>query len=343
MTRVVILLSAISVAAAAGHFSDGMKAFEKKDFETARQCFSKILEDKDAGPLVDDALYWSARSFEAQDKKKEAREGYLQLLRRFRRSEYFDDALDRFVGIGGKRVELSDRSTPEKLWESFCGAVVEKDSECLLSCLGGEMKKVLKIMLGSDDADSFWAEGFSEITRTKTVKVEKEGEKQAVLSLSLKVGGGGQQVQKLSLVKEGSGWVIVDTVEKARRAAPPPVHVPMPMEVRGIGPGRAPGFRLDGALVRPPGGEEGKEDKTAVSWPEKNLTADEKAELVKLIRLLSSDSFAERERATSRIIEMGPAAGREIEELLEAPDPEVRFRARKIRAELSKTLSGKSE
>lgn len=311
MLRVLILFSAAALAGAAGDFSDGMKAFEKGRYDTARKDFSRIIEAGKPGPLLDDALYWRARCLEEQKKKKEAKKDYLWLLRQCGESEYAQDALKRFVAAGGKRTEIVDRSTPEKMWKSFCRAVFDGDAGSVLLCLGGEMKDSVRMVL-QEAPDSFRADMFENLARMRVAKIEKEGEDRAVLKLGLAGAGRDAGMFGLQLLKTDSGWIMEDTV-KLQRA-----------------------HRRN--VVPPPSAESSPAGEEKITWPDVELGAAEKSGLARLIRKLGSDSFLERELATKGIIELGPAVGPQIEKLLKAEDPEVRFRVRRIIAGLMEIL-----
>ncbi len=317
MFRVLILLSAAALAGAAGHFSDGMKAFEKGKYGRARKSLARVIEVEKPGPLFDDALYWRARCFEEEGNKKEAKKNYLRLLRQCGEGEYVADALKRFIAAGGKRAEIIDRSTPEKMWKSFCRAVFDGDVESVLLCLGGEMKTSVKMVL-QENPDSFRAEIFENLARMRVAKFEKKGKDRAILKLGLAGAGRDAGMFGLQLVKDGSGWIMEDTVRPnraARRNVPPPPPVAEPANV----------------------------DAANITWPDVELSAGQKKNLARLIGKLGSNSFVEREHATRQIVDMGPAAGRGIEKALEAGDPEVRIRARRIIRELAKVMADREK
>ncbi len=315
MFRVLILLSATALAGAAGHFSDGMKAFEKGKYGRARKSFTRVIEAEKPGPLFDDALYWRARCFGEEKNSKEAKKDYLHLLRQCGEGEYADDAFKRFMAAGGKRAEIVDRSTPEKMWKGFCRAVFDGDAESVLLCLGGEMKASVRMVL-QEDPDSFRAEMFENLARMRVAKFEKKGDDRVTLRLGLAGAGKDAGMFGIQLVKAESGWIMEDTIRPnraVRRNVPPPAAEPAPVDAANI------------------------------TWPEVELAAGQKKNLVRLIGKLGSDSFVERERATRQIVDMGSAVGREIEKALEADDPEVRIRARGIIRKLMEVMRDKEK
>lgn len=315
MFRILIFLSATALAGAAGHFSDGMKAFEKGKYDRARKSLARIIEAEKPGPLFDDALYWRARCFEEEKKQREAKKDYLRLLRECVEGEYGVDAFKRFIAAGGERSEIVDRSTPEKMWKSFCRAVFGGDAESVLLCLGGEMKESVRMVL-QEDPNFFRAEMFENLARMRVVKFEKKRDNRVVLMLGLAGAGKDAGMFGLKLVKADSGWIMEDTVKPdraARRNVPTQVAEPA------------------------------QADAVDISWPDVELKADQRENLAHLIEKLGSDSFVERELATRQILDMGPSVGKEIEKALEADDPEVRIRACRIIRELAKVMVSKEE
>lgn len=68
--------------------------------------------------------------------------------------------------------------------------------------------------------------------------------------------------------------------------------------------------------------------------PREELTPAESQQIARLIEQLGDDDFARREQAAQELVEVGLGAYRPVEQAVKSPDPEVRFRAAKILAEL---------
>lgn len=316
MNNILILFTAAALAGPAQNFSKGIESFRKERYEQAVLSFEQIIDEKVHGPLLDDALYWRGMCRWKQKNTKGARADFGRLLKEYPGSEYVAEAMKHFLAVGGKKESLIDRSTPEKLWQSFCRAVVEGDGLATLTCLGGELKQDVRTVL-ENDPEAFWVDAFRDLARMRTMKVEKKGDSGAVLWLGLAGKGKGGGMFGLRLAKFAEGWIIEDAMEKepGRRgranAVPPVRHA-----------GKTADFKANW-----------------VSWPETALRADQKLALDRLSKQLGSDSFMERETAVKDIIEMGPVAGREMEKLTDADDPEVRARARRIITRLREILT----
>lgn len=278
-------------------FSDGVKAYEKKDYEAAAKSFSLVLSTgATTNPLHATALYFRSRSYADLEKSAEAKADLEALLSSSPTPSLAGLAQADYKRLTGKDWDYVDLSTPEKAWASMTAAIRNQDAKAVLRCCTGRMAEELAREVERAVArPSFWEEGMREVVNVTITGVAYSEDKAAAVLTLLSQRGHGEQ--KVVMECSKGQW-----------------RFSAPYE------GSIEDFDANFPKKGPP-------KTTEASAP---ATAAEEKQILALIRQLGASSAKERADAFDKLKAFGAKAAKPLEDAATDPDPEISFQSQKL-------------
>lgn len=208
----IVALALSTIISISGWLNDGLKALEKKDYDTAIENLSKITKENSAGTRIYElSLFYRAQAYQGKNDKEKAVADLMTLLKSDCGKELRVEGKKQYLALGGRPEKLFPDESPAKVWAKFNKLVEQGDIKKALELTTGEWKTLLTQFGGEAAARGAALEAFTkEITKgevgTETLPENPEDE-QATLEIK-NLEKGFDFKMGFILEKEANRWLI---------------------------------------------------------------------------------------------------------------------------------------